>query len=81
MPVLASDEQIENALRFRKVWSTYQENKELVQVGAYQRGSDHHMDTALRTITEITGFLTQKMSEASSAEQSVTALRELIHEF
>ena len=81
MPVLASDEQIENALRFRKVWSTYQENKELVQVGAYQRGSDHHMDTALRTITQITDFLTQKMSEASSAEQSMTALRELIHEF
>ena len=59
----------------------YQENKELVQVGAYQRGSDHHMDTALRTITQITDFLTQKMSEASSAEQSMTALRELIHEF
>ncbi len=81
MPVLASDEQIENALRFRKIWSTYQENKELVQVGAYQRGSDHHMDTALRTITQITDFLTQKMNEASSAEESTTALRELVHEF
>jgi flagellum-specific ATP synthase len=81
MPVLASDEQIENALRFRKIWSTYQENKELVQVGAYQRGSDHHMDTALRTITQITDFLTQKMTEASSAEESMTALRELVHEF
>ena len=81
MPVLATDEQIENALRFRKIWSTYQENKELVQVGAYQRGSDHHMDTALRTITQITDFLTQKMTEASSAEESMTALRELVHEF
>ena len=81
MPVLANDEQIENALRFRKIWSTYQENKELVQVGAYQRGSDHHMDTALRTITQITDFLTQKMTEASSAEESMTALRELVHEF
>ena len=81
MPVLATDEQIENALRFRKIWSTYQENKELVQVGAYQTGSDHHMDTALRTITQITDFLTQKMTEASSAEESMTALRELVHEF
>lgn len=81
MPVLATDEQIENALRFRKIWSTYQENKELVQVGAYQRGSDHYMDTALRTITQITDFLTQKMTEASSAEESMTALRELVHEF
>ena len=81
MPVLANQDQLDNALRFRRVWSIYQENKELVQVGAYQKGSDPDMDTALRTIPQITDFLTQKMNESSSLDDSIAALREVIHEF
>ena len=81
MPVLANQDQLDNALRFRRVWSIYQENKELVQVGAYQKGSDPDMDTALRTIPHITDFLTQKMNESSSLDDSIAALREVVHEF
>ena len=81
MPVLANQDQLDNALRFRRVWSIYQENKELVQVGAYQKGSDPDMDTALRTIPQITDFLTQKMNESSRLDDSIAALREVIHEF
>ena len=81
MPVLANQDQLDNALRFRRVWSIYQENKELVQVGAYQKGSDPDMDTALRTIPQITDFLTQKMNESSSLDDSIAALRKVIHEF
>ena len=81
MPVLASQDQLDQSLRFRKIWSTYQENKELVQVGAYQRGSDPSMDTALRVAPLIYEFLTQSMNESASLDDSTKALRELIHEF
>ena len=80
MPVLASDEQIENALRFRKVWSTYQENKNSSS-RRISKGFGPPYGYCSQNDNADNRFPNSKMSEASSAEQSMTALRELIHEF
>lgn len=63
--------------RFRQVYSTYQENRDLVSVGAYQPGSNPQLDEAIALWPAITEFLRQPHSECISASKSLQDLRDL----
>ncbi|MDH3747777.1 MAG: flagellar protein export ATPase FliI [Gammaproteobacteria bacterium] len=72
-----SDGQQQLITRFRQVHSTYQENRDLISVGAYQPGSNPALDEAVALWPSLTEFLRQPHSQNVSAEKSLDELREL----
>ncbi|HCC45675.1 MAG TPA: flagellum-specific ATP synthase FliI, partial [Gammaproteobacteria bacterium] len=71
---------LQRATHFRRLWSAYQQNKDLVQVGAYQPGSNADLDRALALKEAILGFLIQDMDQACDLSESMHALGSLLDE-
>ena len=80
MPLLTEKENQQLALNFRRMWSIYEENKDLIRVGAYQPGSDPELDKAILKKDQVMEFLRQDMNESAKIDQSIFDLRKLIHE-
>lgn len=72
-----SDAQQQLVSRFRQVYSTYQENRDLVAVGAYQPGSNPKLDEAIALWPSIIEFLRQHHHQSVDSARSLTGLREL----
>lgn len=70
--------QLEAARRLKKHYSLYQQHRDLIALGAYQRGSDPRIDQAILLQPKIEEFLQQGMHEAVSLEESVAALQALL---
>ncbi len=64
--------------RFRQIYSTYQEHRDLIAVGAYQRGSDPRVDEAIALWPAMLDFLRQGHSDAVNFAASLDALRKLL---
>jgi flagellum-specific ATP synthase len=61
MQNLISPEDQKLANRFRRLWSLYQQNQDLIQVGAYEAGSNADLDQAIRLRAAMEQFLQQDM--------------------
>jgi len=66
------------AIRFKQLYSTYQRNRDLISVGAYQYGSDPEIDEAIDFNETFIQFLRQDTSEAFSFNDSVNELLQLV---
>ena len=71
------DSQQQLVSRFRQVYSTYQENRDLVAVGAYQPGSNPQLDEAIALWPSIIEFLRQHQNQSVTTAASLEQLREL----
>jgi flagellum-specific ATP synthase len=69
--------QTEGARRLKQALSTYQHNRDLVAIGAYQRGSDPRIDAAIAMWPQLTRFLQQGMHERVGLPDSVAQLADL----
>jgi flagellum-specific ATP synthase len=58
---LLSPADLKLANRFRRLWSLYQQNVDLIQVGAYEAGSNPEVDEAIRLRPAMESFLRQDM--------------------
>ncbi|NCN44646.1 MAG: flagellar protein export ATPase FliI [Piscirickettsiaceae bacterium CG_4_9_14_3_um_filter_43_564] len=68
-------EQIHLARRFKQLYSIYQQNQDLISIGAYRRGSDPAIDEAIDKQPQLANFLMQSMAESYSVEQSLEGLK------
>ena len=71
-------EQETSARLFKQLWSRYREQEDLINVGAYQAGSDPLTDQAIAMQPQLRAFVSQGMGEVVSREQSAAALRALM---
>lgn len=71
-------EQVDAARRFKQLYSLYEQNRDLISVGAYQQGSDPRVDEAVAYQPALQAFLTQNMREKVDWEQSLRDLAELL---
>ncbi|MFZ5655820.1 MAG: flagellar protein export ATPase FliI [Pseudomonadota bacterium] len=62
----------------KRLMSAYSTQRDLIAIGAYQRGSDPVVDEALARWPQIMEFLGQDIREASNVEQSKDALFSLL---
>jgi len=69
--------QQELVTRFRQVYATYQQNRDLVSVGAYQPGTNPQLDEAIALWPAITRFLRQHHDDCITATKSLAELRAL----
>ncbi len=81
MHQIATREQLDLANRFKQVYSTYQQNRDLINVGAYRRGSDPRVDLAVDQWPKMLEFLRQDMYEPVGIEKSYAALQQLVTQF
>lgn len=78
MPDIIEDEHLQMARDFRRLYSTYQQNKDLISVGAYRMGSDARIDQAIAKNPAIMAFLQQSMHEAVDMSRSLDDLTHLL---
>ncbi len=71
MPGITSEEHQLAARRYRQVYSTYQQNRDLISVGAYKSGSDPAIDQAIREQPNLIGFLQQGIQEQADFNSSL----------
>jgi len=77
MTSFISDGHQQLVTRFRQIYSTYQENRDLVAVGAYQPGSNPQLDEAIALWPSIIKFLRQHHDQNFDTVASLADLREL----
>ena len=65
-PVLATPEQMDHAQTIRRDLATYQEGKDLIDIGAYQPGANPKLDGAVLRLPVIEAFLQQDPREITS---------------
>jgi len=65
--------------RFKQLLASYQKNKDLVNIGAYVRGSDPTIDMALDYFPRLQAFIQQNLQESFSYSDSVAQLEALMH--
>ncbi len=67
----------EAARSFKHVYSIYQQNRDLISVGAYERGSDRQIDMAIAAMPSLQGFLKQDLRTPVNLEESLQQLKAL----
>ena len=77
MTQFTSNSQQQLISRFRHVYSTYQQNKDLISVGAYQPGSNPQLDEAVALWPAVIEFLRQSTGDQIDVATSLIDLREL----
>jgi len=78
MTGITSKEQQKAAQRFKRVYSEYQQNRDLISVGAYQQGSDPRIDEAIECQPRLKQFLQQDMHEPIKLGESLSMLMNLL---
>lgn len=74
---IATNEHVEAATKLRELYYTYTKNEDLINIGAYKRGSSNEVDTAILYEPLITNFLKQGYLDPVSMEQTVGELTTL----
>lgn len=64
--------------RFKQLYSTYRQNRDLISVGAYTRGSDARLDEAVDFYPHLMGFIQQGINEPVTLGSSLQKLNTLI---
>ena len=62
---------------FRRLWSIYEENRDLVLMGAYQAGNDPDIDEALASWPLLMEYIKQRPHELIDYQTSVSQLSEI----
>ena len=78
MQSLLDPNDLKQANRFRRMWTLYQQNLDLIQVGAYERGTNPELDDAIRLHERMVAFLQQDMHIDQDYESTRTELRALL---
>lgn len=79
MPTIADTDDFNAANTFRRLWTLYQQNIDLIQVGAYEMGTNPDLDRAIALRTVMEEFLRQPMDELVTLEDALAQLRQSIH--
>ncbi|WP_067838595.1 flagellar protein export ATPase FliI [Amphibacillus sediminis] len=79
MPQITTDQEQKLANDLRYHLSTYEENYELIQIGAYKRGTSKAIDEAIQLQPQIISFLKQDINEKCSRDQALQLMKEVLY--
>ena len=77
MPMVTSEEHMMMARTVKQCYSLYQQNRDLITIGAYQKGADPRLDHAIAIRPKLEQFLQQKMKEVVSYSDCLQALHQV----
>ncbi len=73
-------EHYDTAMQFKDVLATYREAEDLINIGAYAKGSNPKIDGAIQKIERMNQFLRQGMSEKVDMTQSLAELKRCLED-
>ena len=71
---ITSQEQQEAAAKMRKILAIYRENKDLIDVGMYQQGTNRRLDTAIEMMPQVNAFLQQRTADSVNMDDTISTL-------
>ena len=77
MPDLVPQAHLGKAAKIREWLSTHQKAEDMINIGAYVKGSNPKIDTALRKIDQVNSFLTQRSTERVAYQDAFAAVDNL----
>lgn len=75
---ITTREQQEAASKMRKILAMYRENKDLIDVGMYQPGSNPRLDIAIEMIPRVNAFLQQRTSDSVNMQDTIQTLIDMM---
>lgn len=78
MSAIASPEHKSAAAKMRTMLSLYRENKDLIDVGMYQPGSNPKLDIAIQMMPQINAFLQQRTTDSVTMETTIQAMVDMM---
>ena len=78
MQTLVSPEELKMSNKLRRLWAVYEQNADLVQVGAYEAGTNPELDDAIRLRTQMVTFLQQDMHLGEDYQVTRSQLKQLL---
>lgn len=70
MKEIATEEHNKSASFARDILATYKEAEDLINIGAYEEGSNKNIDTSIKFIDTVNDYLKQGVNESTSFEES-----------
>lgn len=80
MPAIVSKDHMMLANKIKDVMAVYKESEDLINIGAYKRGSNKKIDLAIDSIDEINNFLRQETEVSFSFEETLDRLKNIYTE-
>ncbi|MBK7500185.1 MAG: flagellar protein export ATPase FliI [Ignavibacteriales bacterium] len=78
MPDIVTKQHRDRTIIFNEILSTYREAEDLINIGAYVKGSNPQIDHALNKISHLRSFLKQDIFESSEYNSTLKRLFEII---
>jgi len=78
MSEIATPDQKKVAGQIRKIMSIYQENQDLISIGAYKAGSNQELDYAINRIDAINKFLQQPVDKRYTMDETITNMLNIV---
>ena len=71
---IVSEEHKQAAYKMRKLMALYRENKDLIDVGMYNAGSNPKLDIAIELMPQINAFLQQRTADSVTMDSTISTL-------
>jgi len=78
LPQISDETQQMSITAFKQIYATYQQNKDLISVGAYQKGADPIIDESIEMMPLMRDFLMQGMDQKVTYNESLQQLNEMM---
>jgi flagellum-specific ATP synthase len=78
MPQIVSEQHLKQMQKFKQLLSRYEQNRDLVAIGAYTAGSDPQTDEAIEKFPQLRQFVQQSLSEAIDLPRAQQTLATLL---
>ncbi|MAO63685.1 MAG: flagellar protein export ATPase FliI [Balneola sp.] len=79
MPKIVNDEQRNIAMKAREILATYREAEDLINIGAYVKGSNPKIDDAIKKYPSLESFLIQDLNESDFDQNLWETLKKIIN--
>ncbi|QDF67684.1 flagellar protein export ATPase FliI [Shewanella sp. SNU WT4] len=76
-PMVVSEQHLEAMRKVKQTYSLYQQNRDLISIGAYAQGSDPRLDNAIRLLPAMNAFMRQSMRQSVNFADSQLMLTQL----
>ncbi|MDD2218213.1 MAG: flagellar protein export ATPase FliI [Eubacteriales bacterium] len=75
---IADKEHLEAARKMRNIMAVYEANSDLINIGAYKKGTNKELDSAIEKIGGINEFLQQRVFEKFDFPETVRIIKETV---
>lgn len=78
MSEIVSEEHLALAAKLRSILSIYNDNFDLISIGAYKSGTNPELDDAVAKMSQVDAFLTQAVKESFTYEETIGQMKSIL---